>query len=304
MEYFDVMDPENPGKYLRETLICIEKRFGVVITIHDCRGLLYSKSGEHIFEDHRRHTHPFCTALRYSMPFWHTYCNRSCLFEAESLAREAFRPYLHKCWKGGTELIVPGVRNGSLVFLMYAGVFRETGETPPEILPKSVKQEFCALKELDRETLEQLSRVLFTFGQSVIYCSTELCRKEDRRRMSSRRHEIRRFLTENAHGEVVLEDLAAYLALSPSRTSHLVKKLFTVPFRSLLEDERMTRAKNMLLNTEMPLKTIAGAVGFRNVFYFSQVFRKHYGIPPGRFRQTHCTGSHIKKYPAPGGRRV
>ena len=93
MEYFDVMDPENPGKYLRETLICIEKRFGVVITIHDCRGLLYSKSGEHIFEDHRRHTHPFCTALRYSMPFWHTYCNRSCLFEAESLAREAFRQH-------------------------------------------------------------------------------------------------------------------------------------------------------------------------------------------------------------------
>ncbi len=295
MEYFEGMDPENPGKYLRETLIGIEKHFDVVITVHDCRGLLYSKSGEHIFEDHRCHTHPFCTALRYSMPFWHTYCKRNCLFKAESLARETFRPYLHKCWKGGTELIVPGERNGSLVLLMYAGVFREAGDVPPECLPESVQKEFYALKELHREDLEQLSRVLFTFGQSVIYCSTELCRKNDHRKMSSRRHEIRRFLTENAHREITLEDLAAELCLSPSRTSHLVKMLFTVPFRDLLEDERMTRAKNMLLNSEMPLKTIAEAIGFRNEFYFSKVFRLHYGIPPGRFRRMRQTDDVEKK---------
>ena len=289
MEYFEGMDQENPGEYLRKTLVCIEECFKVVITVHDCRGLLYSKSGEHIFEDHRRHAHPFCTALRYSMPFWHTFCNRHCLFEAESLARERFLPYLHKCWKGGTELIVPGMRNGSLVLLLFAGVFREAGETPPEILPESVKREFYALRELNRKELEQLSRVLFTFGQSVVYCSTELCREGERRKTSSRRHEIRRFLTENAHKEVTLEDLAAYLGLSPSRTSHLVKILFTVPFRNLLEDERMTRAKNMLLNSEMPLKAIAEAVGIRNEFYFSQVFRKHYGLPPGQFRRIQQT---------------
>lgn len=285
MEYFEEMDPDNPGEYLRKTLICIEERFDTVITIHDCRGLLYGKSGKHIFEDHRKHTHPFCSALRYSIPFWNTNCNRNCLFEAESLARETFQPYLHKCWKGGTELIVPAARNGSLLLLMYAGVFREPGETAPETLPDSVKKEFYTLKQLDRAELEQLSRILFTFGQSVMYCSTELSRERDHQKASFRRHEIRHFLAENAHGDIVLEDLAGYLCLSPSRTSHLVKTLFTVPFRKLLEDERMTRAKNMLLHTEFPLKTIAEAVGFKNVFYFSQVFRKHYDIPPGQFRR-------------------
>ena len=49
--------------------------------------------------------------------------------------------------------------------------------------------------------------------------------------------------------------------------------------------ERMTRARNLLLSTEYPLKTIAQATGFSNEFYFSRCFRDFYGMPPGEYRR-------------------
>lgn len=285
MDFFKPIDPDNPGKFLYETVRILEREFEVVITIHDCRGLLYDLSGEHIFEENRRHTHPFCRHQRNSQPYWNTYCNRYCLFEAESLAREHDMPFLHRCWKGGYELIVPVSKNGSLLMLIYAGVFRAPGEEAPELLTDSAKKEFRALKILNRERLESLNHLLCCFGKSVLYCTSSLRQERDRQLVSYRRHEIRQFLADHVHEGIQLEDLASALNLSASRTSHLVKKLFTVPFRTLLEDERMTRAKNMLLHTEFPLKTIAEAVGFRNVFYFNQVFRRRCGTPPGRFRR-------------------
>jgi len=46
----------------------------------------------------------------------------------------------------------------------------------------------------------------------------------------------------------------------------------------------MTRARNLLLSTSLNLKEIASKISYKNVFYFNRVFKKFYGIPPGRFR--------------------
>ena len=82
-----------------------------------------------------------------------------------------------------------------------------------------------------------------------------------------------------------LEDLAERMNLSPSRTSHLVRKFFGYSFQELVMIERMTRARNLLLSTEYPLKAIAQATGFSNEFYFSRCFRDFYGMPPGEYRR-------------------
>ncbi|MEI6424540.1 MAG: AraC family transcriptional regulator, partial [Lentisphaerota bacterium] len=100
----------------------------------------------------------------------------------------------------------------------------------------------------------------------------------------SRKGIIRKFIDDHSHEPVKIGDLARFLYISPSRTVHLVTELFGMSFQELLLEERMTRARNLLLSTSYPTKEIAVETGYKNVFYFNRVFRNFYGIPPGRFR--------------------
>lgn len=83
-----------------------------------------------------------------------------------------------------------------------------------------------------------------------------------------------RFLEGYAHEQVALSDLA----------EHLVKYHFGKPFHTLLREERISRARNLLGSTPMPLKAVAASVGFRNEFYFNREFTRVCGVPPGEYR--------------------
>ena len=48
---------------------------------------------------------------------------------------------------------------------------------------------------------------------------------------------------------------------------------------------RMERACHLLTDTELPVSEIAHAVGFEQPGYFSNTFRRHFGISPGHYRE-------------------
>ncbi len=105
---------------------------------------------------------------------------------------------------------------------------------------------------------------------------------------------IRRFLKYNATHPVGLSDLARTLALSSSRTSHLVKNLFGLSFQTLLTRERLDRAKLLLVYTDYSVKEIAQRVGMPNKYYFNRTFRKIIGTPPGKFRHNRANRRNLK----------
>ena len=47
---------------------------------------------------------------------------------------------------------------------------------------------------------------------------------------------------------------------------------------------RLERAKELLLQTALPVKTIARDCGFENEYYFSNFFKKHEGLSPSAYR--------------------
>jgi AraC-like DNA-binding protein len=46
----------------------------------------------------------------------------------------------------------------------------------------------------------------------------------------------------------------------------------------------MRRAEDALTRTDAPLARIAADSGYRNEYAFATAFRRHRGIPPGRWR--------------------
>lgn len=83
-----------------------------------------------------------------------------------------------------------------------------------------------------------------------------------------------------------IEQLAAHVALSPSRLSHLFKEQIGITPMRMLERQRIERAKQLLEQTAQPIQTIADRVGFDSPYYFSLRFKKATGQSPRAYRQS------------------
>ncbi len=283
MKFFRTIDPENPGSWIASTLASIEARYSIWLTIHDCHGLLFYRNGSPYLPDRGMHRNPFCMTGRFLENGWNRRCHEECAWNAETTAQRAMRPFLHHCWKGVTELVVPIDRNGSLLLLLYAGTFRPPDGNAPDCLTEELKAMYAALPPENEELFAELSSVLQIFGQGIRHY---LDRKPNCGDIhSDRRRKICRYIEDHAHEPVRLADLARSLHLSPVHCCHQVRYHFGVSFQQLLLKERMIRACNLLETTPLPQKTIAAMVGCRNEFYFNRLFSREFGISPGEYRK-------------------
>ena len=88
-----------------------------------------------------------------------------------------------------------------------------------------------------------------------------------------------------ADSELSLKSLASQLGFSPSYLSVLIKKELGLPFQDYLIQERMKKAKLLLLTTDLKIYEIAEQVGFEDMNYFSQRFKQVVGLIPRQFKK-------------------
>lgn len=270
-----------------ETMIHeIEDLFTIHITVHDHLGLFRYMDGKILLPGRNFHACPYCSAGRFSEPYWRKLCVEDCLIKSDRFAISETVPFIKNCWKGVIELVVPVVRHKKPIATLYVGGFK--GAIPIETnLPKKYFLMHQQLPEMPSvNELETLKRMIIMLGQGMLGALEYVIEPQfdlDR----GRQHKISRFIQEHAHEKIQLDDLAHHLYLSPSRTSHLVRSLFKKSFTELLIQERMLRAKSLLLSELCSIGEISGMVGFKNIHYFSSAFKQFFGIPPGRFRKKH-----------------
>ena len=96
------------------------------------------------------------------------------------------------------------------------------------------------------------------------------------------------YLNEHIAQEMKIETLAAMVFLSPSRLAHLFKNELGQTVYAWREAQRINRAKWLIQTTSLPLNKIALSVGYGDPVYFTRIFRKHNGIPPGEYRKRYA----------------
>jgi AraC-like DNA-binding protein len=95
------------------------------------------------------------------------------------------------------------------------------------------------------------------------------------------------YMEERLADELSREEVARAAGLSPSHFSHLMRAKTGWSFTELLTRLRIDRACHLLTHTAEPLARIAQDCGFSDQSYFTRVFRKRTGQPPGDYRQVH-----------------
>lgn len=77
------------------------------------------------------------------------------------------------------------------------------------------------------------------------------------------------------------------LEMAMSRTA-FYRKFKSLSCRSvndLIRDHRLKKARELLIQSGLSVSEIAYASGFSNPAYFSTVFKEHFHVPPGNFRE-------------------
>jgi AraC family transcriptional regulator len=83
---------------------------------------------------------------------------------------------------------------------------------------------------------------------------------------------------------LLLSDLAAQAALSEYHFARMFRQSMGVAPHQYVMHRRMVQAKAQLLNTGLPLTTIAMACGFSSASHFSNRFRAVFGMTPSQLR--------------------
>lgn len=72
--------------------------------------------------------------------------------------------------------------------------------------------------------------------------------------------------------------------ISISTLRRVVSEYTGYPLNAYINRLKIAEAKNILLNTEDSVKEVADSLGFKDVFYFSRLFKKYVGVSPLIYR--------------------
>lgn len=94
-----------------------------------------------------------------------------------------------------------------------------------------------------------------------------------------------RYIKDHYQENISLEQLAAYLEMTPEYLSTLFNKEVGINFTAFLKQFRISHAKRLLKGTDRKICEIAVAVGYHDPKYFNRVFKEETGVSPGDYRQ-------------------
>ncbi len=96
--------------------------------------------------------------------------------------------------------------------------------------------------------------------------------------------DIIRYLSDNLATPATITSLARSAHLSDARFAQLFKQETGVSVMQFLESQRIARARELLVTTNLPIKQIARLTGFENPFHFSTRFKRLTNQTPRSYR--------------------
>nr|WP_285888996.1 AraC family transcriptional regulator [Paenibacillus polysaccharolyticus] len=96
---------------------------------------------------------------------------------------------------------------------------------------------------------------------------------------------INRYLRNNYHEPITLQQLSDLFQCNSVYLCNTYSKVFKISPVKYLKNLRMEKAKNLIMNTNEPIKSVASKVGYVSCAHFCEVFKKYYNSSPTEYRK-------------------
>lgn len=97
--------------------------------------------------------------------------------------------------------------------------------------------------------------------------------------------EVLEFINNNLSRELSIELICKKFHISTNYLYKLFKENLQITVNEYIIEQRLKKAKELLLNENIPVYLIAEQVGIGNYTYFCRLFKKRNGITPDKFRK-------------------
>ncbi|MGI5896599.1 MAG: helix-turn-helix domain-containing protein [Oscillospiraceae bacterium] len=110
--------------------------------------------------------------------------------------------------------------------------------------------------------------------------------------MDTKVWEVQRYLEAHYAEPVSIAALAAERYVSPDHLARSFKELTGYSPKQYLSENRLLHSRQMLLQTSLPVGTVAFRCGFPDANNFIRTFKRRYGVTPKQFQQSRSSGFH------------
>lgn len=97
------------------------------------------------------------------------------------------------------------------------------------------------------------------------------------------------YIHNNYNRKITLRELAEQVAISEDYLGKMFKKNTGKTIIEYLNNYRISKAKEFLMDLRLSIEDIAEMTGFSDIYYFSKVMKKIEGVSPSRWRNTHLS---------------
>ena len=139
------------------------------------------------------------------------------------------------------------------------------------------KEMFLSLIHL--HTFEQLKLLIKDIAENAINCLIS-----DNSHLSPIVRHVMNYIDSNYGQELSLKTLGQKFNASPAYLGQLFQKEVGQQFNEYINQFRMEKAKQLLLNTNLTATEISKKIGFNDSNYFFRLFKKYVGVSPSELR--------------------
>lgn len=170
------------------------------------------------------------------------------------------------------------IKNNGIIFSTLLGRAAIDGGVEPNIALSLAETYNNKIEDIYRynELLHLIEQMILDFTNHVLQTS-EVSHVSVVKNVS-------KYIHAHLSEQIRLNDVAAYVNLSPNYFSSLFKREMGIAFADYLNEIRIKESQYLLETTDYSIVDIAIAVGFNNQNYFTTIFRKHTGTTPKQFR--------------------
>lgn len=144
---------------------------------------------------------------------------------------------------------------------------------------------------MQADTIHELTSII---KKTIAGITQEVSATRKKKNLSSFENAIK-FIHENYHRQITLEDAASHVYLNVFYFSHGFKSFTGLSFIDYLTRVRIEEAKKMLLAGEASISSVAKKVGYLNTNYFGRLFKSIVGVPPSKFNPGNGAGEQSKR---------
>lgn len=166
-------------------------------------------------------------------------------------------------------------------------VFEDAVQFNKPFYLKQIKGKYSVLKEISNEW--NLRRQFYRNETSALFITflNHIARNYPQSgadRIPKIHTEILLFVADNFNQPMTNKHLGEIFNYHPYYISKIILKQTGLPLHQYLLKLRIEKAKELIVNSDKSISEIAEQVGFKNMSYFSQYFKKSAGCSPKEFR--------------------